>query len=230
LRRASLAIVFVAAALGASGCMKIYPDPELPDVKVEWFEGDCGNGVDISLVLTGVDDPSEHYEMTVACDAYKTAFKDVKRQRFRLDGTLLDSSGGVVGESAYDVDLRNGFDVTASLFFGGADSFRVAYVFDAGATCQSLAADEVDVVFSMGGQVFATAGVPCDFGEVSSYASPGTYSMMGFALRYTNNSGIVVAATQQPLDNILIQSGLRVDLGTIVLTPCGSTCPDPFGP
>ncbi|MBL0219514.1 MAG: hypothetical protein IPQ07_37305 [Myxococcales bacterium] len=62
------------AALGLTGCMRIYPDPELPDVTVLWGEQDCRDGTgNVAITLTGVDTPSTA-TTTVPCTDHTVAF------------------------------------------------------------------------------------------------------------------------------------------------------------
>src|ERR1051325_8713627 len=85
--RASLVAVI---ALG--GCMRIYPDPDLPDVEVSWTKDDCAPGTgDVVVSLVGVDTPSYRSDVTVACNTLKTTYNDVARERYRVEGQLLDT-------------------------------------------------------------------------------------------------------------------------------------------
>ena len=224
MRRAELALLAL-VLLGASGCMKIYPDPELPDVLVEWYEGDCqDDGVNIEITMTGVDDPTERHTATVACEMMKTTFKDVSRQRFHVTGSLVDGMGGVFAASEADVDLRNGFDETAYLYFGVAFSnFRVSWTFDMGDTCTSLNADGVQVIFLRNGEPYFASGGPCELGTINDSGQPGTYSVGAAAFDF---DGVTVAYSMQPIPDVTIGFSGHVDIGTIVLTACGSTCPD----
>ncbi|HUS28810.1 MAG TPA: hypothetical protein VMZ53_09875 [Kofleriaceae bacterium] len=219
--RASLLVV-----VALTGCMRIYPDPELPDVEVEWYEGDCDQpGIgDVSIELTGIDDPTAHHNVTVACGPAKTVIKDVSRQRFKVVGQLLMTSGEVYSAAEYEVDLRNGFDQTAYLYFGSFDTFRVAWTFDMGATCASVGADGVSVMFSMNDEPFFATDERCELGALTGSAPSGTYSIS--AIAYNFDSGAVLATSLAPVPDVTIQAGMRVDIGTIVLTPCGSSCPD----
>src|SRR5688572_16748673 len=159
--------------------MKIYPDPELPDVQVEWYEGDCaGDVANIDIVMTGIDDPSERYTATLACTAMKTEFADVTRQRFHVTGVLKDAMGADAGTTETDVDLRNGFDETAFLYFGIAfTNFRIAWTFDMGASCESLGADGVDVMFEQNGQFAFIHGGWCDLNMLTGNAFGGPFTV-----------------------------------------------------
>jgi hypothetical protein len=223
LRRADLVVAL--ALLGLSGCMKIYPDPELPDIEVTWYEGDCDDETStIEITATGIDDPTERHMTSIACTAMKTTFKDVTRQRFHVTGSLKDAMGGVYGASETDVDLRNGFDETAYLYFGVAFSnFRVAWTFDMGDTCASLGAEGVDILFSMNGQPEFAMGAPCDLGTFNGSSPPGTFSVSATA--YNFDSG-TVAYSMEPIPDVTIGFSGRADIGTIVLTACAPTCPD----
>jgi len=205
--------------------MKIYPDPELPDVEVNWYDGDCVDGTgDVEVEMIGVDDASERYTTTVVCRVAKTTFVNVSRQRFHVTGKLHDDAGGVFSAAEADVDLRNGYDESAYMFFGGSFSnYRVGWTFDMGATCESIGADAVEVLFSINGQVFSGMGEFCDFGALTGSMPPGVYSVTAEAFTQDN---LTVATSLVPIDGANIGNNGITDIGTIVLTPCGSSCPD----
>jgi hypothetical protein len=209
------------AALALGGCMKIYPDPELPDVEVEWYEGDCFDGAgDIVLTLSGVDDTTVHEQVTVACSAVKATFKDVARQRYKLEGSLLDNAGEEFNHVAAELDLRNGVDEHTDLYFGGASNFRVAWTFDMGASCASLGALSVEVEFAIEGQPFFNAGAWCGDSRLLANAPDGTYTVI---LRAWGQEAPVAASPELP--DVTIGSGSITNAGTVVLTPCGADCP-----
>jgi len=201
--------------------MKIYPDPELPDVKVEWLDQDCENGSEVAVSLIGVDTPASRIDKVVACTDVTYTFVDVARERFRVEGELRDQAGEVFGNAQQDVDLRNGFDVTAFLYFGSFDNFRVRWTFDMGASCQSLAADTVLIVFSnLDGQVAWGLELPCDLGVVSTTMPTGTYTVHAEAT--ADSSTVALSPASAPLT--IMPKGIA-DAGTLVLSPCGAMCP-----
>ena len=206
------------------GCMKIYPDPELPDADVEWYSGDCevANG-DVSITLTGIDDPTEHHETSAPCNAVMTTLADLSRQRFHVAGMLHDEAGGPFAEAETDIDLRNGFDQTAYLYFDARNDVRVRWSFAMGATCGSLQVDGVSVVLSVDGVSYGDFGGPCDTILVAGSVPYGTYRVEAYAYRST---GQIVATLVDPIVDLMIQPGMRADLD-ILLTPCGSSCPQP---
>jgi hypothetical protein len=219
LRRAELAIL---AAVAFTGCMRIYPDPDLPDVKVRWGVQDCRPGTrDVAVRLTGLDATSEETR-TVACTDLVVVFADVARQRFHVGGDLLDLAGNVFTTSeGSDVDLRNGFDQSAGLYFDGFSNFRVAYVFDGGATCGSLGATSVEMAFSLPGEPDVDAfQFPCELARYTGSAPPGTYTARLRALA----SEQVVAASPETAPFVITESGFA-DLGVVTLTPCSAACP-----
>lgn len=203
--------------------MRIYTDPELPDVKVTWFDGTCNADIgDAALSMTGVDDTTEHHEMTVPCTALGATFVNVSRQRFHITGQLLDTSGGVYNAAEAEVDLRNGFDESVDLYFGAFDNYRIAWTFDMGATCGSIGADAVGIQFSQNGQVMFENDYPCPFGVSTGSAMKGVYTVGAEAFSF---NGPTRAVALQPIPNAVITPGSQIDLGTIVLTPCGASCP-----
>ncbi len=121
--------------------MKIYPDPELPDLDVEWNTEDCSADTpEVSISLVAVDEGTI-IEQVVPCDMLKTTLKDVDRKRYRIDGALLYADGTVFSSSNGEADLRNGISDDVYLYFGGSAYFRVAWDFASGASCASLDAD-----------------------------------------------------------------------------------------
>lgn len=218
MRRASLVLVAL------TGCMKIYPDPELPDVKVGWGDQDCRDGTgDVRVTLTGLDHDSTT-TTTVPCTDLKMRFPDVARERFHVDGALLDLAGNVfLTSDGGDVDLRNGFNKDTGLYFDGFSNFRVAWMFDGGASCASLAATSVAVVFSLPGMPdFEGFQYPCEFPELSRMVIPDTYTVHLEA--YTADEVTVVALSPETAPFVVTQSGFT-NLGTLTLTACGAACP-----
>ena len=219
MRRAELVI----AALGLTGCMKIYPDPELPDVTVTWGEQDCRDGTgNVAVTLTGIDAASTTTS-SVPCTDLTVVFPDVARQRFHVEGTLLDLAGNAfITSDGGDVDLRNGFDQSTGLYFDGFSNFRVAWMFDGGGTCASVGAASVRIVFSLPGMPEIDGfQYPCELSMLSRMVVPETYTAH---LEASSGQQRVVALSQETAPFVITENGF-VDLGTLTLTPCGVACP-----
>lgn len=221
MRRAKLA--FTLGALAASGgCMRIYPDPELPDIEVTWGEQDCRAGTgDVAVTVTGIDADST-VTSTVPCRDLAVTFADLARERFHVEGALLDTAGAVfVTSDGGDVDLRNGFDQGTGLYFEGFSNFRVAWAFDGGATCESLGANSVGIFFTRSGTPDVEAyQYPCEVLRYSSLIAPATYTvrLRAFAIEQ------VVAASPETAPFEITETGF-VDLGVQTLSACGASCP-----
>ena len=218
LRRASLT-----ALIALGGCMKIYPDPELPDAKFEWFTGDCENGgVEIDIAITGVDDPTEHHELTVPCSDEKATIKDVKRQRFNVMAQTRDAMGE--GKMAYTevLDLRNGYDTTAYLYFGTFDNFYAVWRFEVGTTCASVGANLVNIEFYVGDQFYSATGGSCADGMLIGSCDPGVYSVIARAMDFNTFETFAVS---QPVEVTLTKD--FANIGPLLLVPCAPDCP-PF--
>lgn len=204
--------------------MKIYPDPELPDIDVEWFDGDCMNESDtIRLVLSGVDDPSVQQELTAECSDVKTTFVDVPRQRYKLSASLLDATGDEFSRSpAQELDLRNGIDETAYVYFGGFNNFYVSWQFEAGVTCGSLGAEFVSaLLLDPDGTTVAASGSQCFDMTIFGSGPNGTYDIDVVA--YDENGNAV--ATAPRFEDVVLSFDMSVNLGVVTLTPCGASCP-----
>jgi hypothetical protein len=218
LRRADVLAMSTLLAALAGGCMRIYPDPELPDLEVTWFEGDCRPGTgDVVVTLIGLDEDTRD-ERTVACSAASTTFEDVPRQRYRIEGVLLDDSGATFVDGLQEVDLRNGLDSTVYLYFGAVANFRVAWTFDMGATCTSLGAELIEVAFLPSG---FTSYATCFEGAYFGSPGNGTYTVILRAIA----ADAVVAVSPESAPFTLM-SPLFTDIGTLALTPCGASCPE----
>jgi hypothetical protein len=218
-----------AIALGLGGCMRIYPDPELPDVRVEWdAEFECADATDRVVVsLSTVEPPAEVGMATVPCGDAGVRFDDVARVRYRLAARLEDATGAVFGGHDEDLDLRDGLNERVFAFFGRSfgTSFRVAWTFDMGASCQALSATQVFLQASMpgGGPAFFFFA-PCDAPVyVNAIPLEGTYTLTARAIA---DNGVVAAAPESA--PFTITPGAAIDLGTLTLSPCGAACP-PLG-
>lgn len=216
--RASL----LAAVVLGGGCMKIYPDAELPDVEAEWPDVDCrGNAGEVTLVLVGVDDTAFRQERNVPCLDLGATFADVPRQRFRIEAALHAQTGEVTASYDEDLDLRDGLDARSYVYFGGYDNLRVGWTFDVGASCTSLGATAVMLEFSTPQLPHpATFVPPCEASPFSTYLPEGVYTIIARAI-----AGEVTLAISPRTPELTVTADGLTDAGTLVLSPCGAACP-----
>jgi hypothetical protein len=206
-----------------SACMRIYPDPELPDLKVEWREDDCRAGTsDVTVTLDSMDSDLV-FDGRAACRVGKLAFDDLPREQYELHGLLLDTNDGVFSRTYDLIDLRSGSSQRSSLYFGGGSNLRVAWVFDMGASCESLGADAMAIDLLPGG---FTQRAFCGNNPYFGFAGGGTFSVR---LRAEigglfGDTPVTVAASAETAPTSF-GNGL-VDLGTITVTPCEPDCPE----
>lgn len=198
-----------------AGCMRIYPDPELPDVRVEWFEDDCRPGTgNIAMALIAVETDAR-IEVTVPCANLAASFVDVPRELYRFEARLLYGDGEAFSRSDAEVDLRDGFDEEVSLYFGGFSNLRVAWAFDMGATCQSLGATGMELTFSFPDATLAFATlVPC---ELTPHF--GSYPDGVYTLRLRALAGGTTVASSTESDEFEIIDPELTDLGEATLSP-----------
>jgi hypothetical protein len=217
LRTDRLSIALTSVLLAS--CMRIYPDPELPDVEVSWYDGDCDEDTgDVVVALVGVDSPSR-VEMTSGCTGPDVVFEDVKRERYRVEATMLHPDGTLYLESAWDADLRDGIDEKVDLYFNRYASFHVAWTFDMGASCASLGADAIALhLLPDGDQIYAD----CRDTPYIGYTSLGKYTMQLRAV-----AGPQTVAISPESAPFMLTPFAPTEIGTLTLSPCAPTCPEP---
>lgn len=209
--------------------MRIYPDPELPDIKVEWFtDGDCVADTDrVAVSVTAGDPAVEVASATAPCADASLRIVNIARERYHVTATLEDATSAMLGYYEEDIDLRDGLDQRVSVFFGrGFETLiRGAWTFDLGASCDSLSATQVTFRFAMPGEpAFAFAGDRCAAGMVlQSVPVLGTYIVSARAI---GDNGVVAISPDSP--PIAFSPSQFVELGTFVLSPCGASCPPGF--
>jgi hypothetical protein len=222
-----LALLLVAAA----GCMRIYPDPELPDVIVEWLP-ECGDdGVTVRLEAVGADGAVVGSD--VACADGKGRIEDLARGATRVTAMLLDAGGEVLGRALpEEVDLTAGHSVrTYVSYFARDESFLwTAWTFTGGDTCESLRVGRIVLDYrseDLGASGTLEVGW-CGDDELQFFSAieGGTYTLRAFALRGDDASAI---AASEPRAGVVIgDGGLVVDLGTFELTRCAGDCGRPL--
>lgn len=207
-----------ASSLVLGGCMRIYPDPELPDIELSWFDDDCREGTsDIAVTLSGVDEPSQ-LDATVPCSDLRVTFKDVARQQYRLEAALLNDDGTIFSRFRDQIDLRDGSDKRVPLYLGGGAYFRVAWTFDMDATCASLGANGIAIDL-----------VPSDFPLMTRCDATPFLGLIGsgtFSVRLRALANWTTVAVSPQLDDVVVAPPAFTDLGTLTLSPCGTACPD----
>jgi len=211
---------FLIISLGLlTGCLRIYPDPELPDVEITWFDGDCMQAMatKVSVSLTGIDDPSQHADAEVACSDQKMTFADVQRIRFHITAVMRDAAGHKLGIADFqDTDLRDGLDKTTDLFFNiFGPNFSVAWAFEGDATCTSLAAETVALRFTpTDGTPPLTVDQPCEAQLFYGFAPLGTVTVSARAL--AASVAVAESAESAPL---VVAEDMFTDAGTLTLVP-----------
>lgn len=202
--------------------MRIYPDPELPDVEVEWYDGYCADGAAMVLTLTGVDDETFAQQLSVPCRDQRATFEDVARERFSLVAALHDQAGAERARAEpISVDLRNGLDETAYPYFT-IDNFSIAWQFESGYTCASTGFGYVSVHGStpQGLRVFAQSA-PCQAMSLIGTGPEGTWNVDVIAY---DADGVPVAAAPR-IEAATLTFDTLTDLGLVTLAPCGVECP-----
>lgn len=215
-----------AVVLALGGCMRIYPDPDLPDVVIEWSDTDCVEGsARVRLSLHPADAPSTVSGMlTVPCADRKASFVDVARERYQLKAAIEDDAGELVSTYDDELDLRNGRNVKRSAYFGGSPlltNLRVGWTFAPGVSCESLAATSVSLRFAdpAADPAFAL-DVPCDPPVYLGWMQRGRFTLSAAVL--AGESVVATSPATEPLD---ISAEAVTDFGTLTLSPCGEQCP-----
>lgn len=212
----SSALTSLVLAGSLAGCMKIYPDPELPDVDVQW-DGECqSDTTTVHVALLDWESEAVLHEQSTACEDRELTFEDVARERFRVKGTIFEGDAEV-DHALFDVDLRDGLGETVHLYFGGFNSFSASWVFADGASCDSVGArwGVLDLQFEGNPDAFPVTSGPCENGILTTIVSPGRVRVR---IRAETNDGRTVATS--PLSElIVIPPGGITDAGTFTLTP-----------
>jgi hypothetical protein len=212
LRRGDVLVGIAVVSVALGGCMRIYSDPELPDVVTEWSDVDCRPGTgNVVVALIG----TTRTEVTVPCTDLGVTFADVAREQYRVEAFLEDSAGEPFSRSDGEVDLRNGFDETVFLYFGGIANYRVSWNFSDGATCESIDADFMNLRFTeTDGALTFEDFAPCmrtpHFGRVPD----GSYTLVITAIK---TSGTVAMSAES--EDFSIMDPDLTDLGVITLLP-----------
>jgi hypothetical protein len=206
--------------------MRIYPDPDLPDVRVEWFvDFDCRSATDVAVAAIYQLDPvTEIRALAAPCVDGALRLVDVPRAPLLVTTTLEDAAGAALRNAIQAIDLSDGRGERVYAGFGAeVDAFATAsWSFAPGASCGSLGADFVDVAFSVaGGRVAFVAGVPCtDVRFTAPVGLEGTVTAQVIA-----RSGERAVAASPPSAEIRLARGAIADFGTLALSPCGADCP-----
>lgn len=216
----ALTKLFVLAAGVTGGCMKIYPDPELPDIVVTWDEYSCEDGSEqVRISLYAFEGTAPIDERTVPCNAVSVRFEDVARERYRVDGEL------VAGEQTYttdgvEADLRDGVNERVYMYFDTFSNLRIEWTFEPGSSCSSLGAQWVAIDVAYPDEAFGFSNTtPCQLPSYMMHLSEETFRIRVRAI--ANNRTVAVA----PEQDVVIGPGLT-DLA-VVLAPCGADCPEP---
>jgi hypothetical protein len=209
-------------AVLAGGCMKIYPDTELPDVEVQWEDFDCVDGTgDVRIELLAFETSEVVAETTVACTALAVTFEDVARERYRVEGSLLDTDGSVYSRNRSPVDLRDGISERVPLYFGAFSNFRIGWTFETG-TCATSGARVIVIDFAyMESPTFETFFEEgCLFSPYFGFLPEGSHRV-----RLRARANLETLAVSPTLDVVIVANEVT-DVGTVVLAECGADCPD----
>lgn len=228
-------MVSAACALGAlslGGCMRIYPDPELPDVLVKWEpEFTCEEDDERVVVsLSSVEPAAEVGTATVPCEDGSVRFDDVERIAYRVLARLEDQAGVVLGGDEREIDLRDGISEQIDAYFGRTpeSNLRVEWAFDMGASCQSLGATRVVTIANMvgGGPFFFNDGA-CTIGVLMGVIPvEGTYTVRAWAIADEDGRTVAAAPASAPF---AVSRDEIAEPAPLTLSPCGSACP-PISP
>lgn len=210
----------LAIAALLTGCMKIYPSSELPDIDVEWYSEECDTTPEIAITLVNLDTGAAS-ETTHPCADQRATIEDVDRVRFRVDGSLLEPDGTVFVTASDEADLRNGINDEVYLYFPRDAYLRVLWQFADGASCESLEVDTVALDFLDPSYGVFTETTSCTAGVYVGYPFGSNLTVQIRAV----SRGATVAISERS-ETIVVMPPERVDVGPLTLVPCGTECPN----
>ncbi len=220
-----LAAVIAAAAASSAGCMRIYPDPELPDVIVEW-SSECVDGArTVRVELT-----SSAGEVTTAdfeCLAWEGRVEDLDREEHTVHVAVLDAQQEVLGRAIpTTVDLRDGVSkrTYVGTFLVDEGLIDVAWTIAASETCATLGTDTVELRLTR--ETSSTSlTANCSAGTLD-YDIPVEAGSYAAQLHAVDNATYQTVAISPLLPDVVVRPrGETTDLGTLELTRCAPSCP-----
>ena len=206
-------------AVALTGCMRIYPDGEMPDLHVYWTESDCRPETPSVRVAVSLRDDTPVAEQTVPCEALQMTFKDVKPARYQVDSSLLLPDGEAFSAWRNELDMRDGFDAEEYVYFGGGGYLRIGFELADGATCTSIGADLVLLEFEDDLGNPTTTSTACELSPWvgSPFGASSTYTVQ---LRAVDYETITTRAISPVVGPFTVMPPMLTNLGTITLTPC----------
>jgi hypothetical protein len=203
--------------------MRIYADPELPDVVVKWADFTCPDDVgDVRVELRSYDTDELRFEATGRCTDRSVTVADVDRERYRVRGYLLDRASEVYDASSGEADLRNGLSERVDMYWSGYANVVVGWQFANGDTCSSLGAEVV--------MVEQTRAEAPDYKLITVELCTDAITwftvvpgQLQLRVRGLGTAGTV--AISEPTPVLDVAQMMRTDTGSLVLAPCGTTCP-----
>jgi hypothetical protein len=211
--------------LSLASCMRIYPDTDLPDIRVEWSDFRCpaGSTVAIEVVPAG-QVPSGQVVASAPCGDLRVVAEDVDRAKLDVVGVVHEADGTMVSRRIERVDTRDGNNKQTYLSFPDPEygTVLLTWSFAQGASCTSVGATVVSVEF-LSESLGVFAGIfPCSAGMADREleVERGTYTLRLLA---SSQSGAKVAKALVP-GVVIAPRGAVTDLGTVELTPCVGPC------
>lgn len=195
--------------------MRIYPDTDLPNLEVTW-EPDCrDSAADVRVVLYRWGTQDVLGEMSAPCTDGEMHVVDIAREHYRVNGYLLDISGGVLdARQGSEVDMRNGLDARLPPMTFSFSNLKIAWSFADGASCESVHAGGV-IVQRLNGTDFTDEQFAlCEDSPLFTYTGGGPARLRMQAL---GDYGPV--ATSEVTPELVFTYTERTDAGTVTLVP-----------
>jgi hypothetical protein len=226
-----VALLFgLAATLSSGACMRIYADPDLPDVRGEWDASLCEEGTTITLSAsagpTSLDARADAeldgmVQVSAPCADGRAVLEDVARSELEVQGVARSAAGEMLTVASYRVDTRDGNNKKAFLNFPDPTfgRLRATWTFADGGTCDSnavalvwlrlTALDKLSSYFTM-----------CD-DDLPIEVLEGTYQLEVFG--QTIEGQVIRRAA--PIEGVVIAPrGALTELGEVRLEPCSGMC------
>jgi hypothetical protein len=206
--------------------MRIYPDSDLPDLRVEWSDDQCPEGATVSVELLQAGESASGQSVASApCAELRLTIENADRAKLQVVGVIRAADGTVVSQASEPVDARDGNNKQTYLSFlePGVGRYQVAWSFMPGSSCATVGASYVTVEFILDDEKTFSELFSCPPGkpDYQPAVEAGTYTVLVSAILL---SGPRLATAPPLVDVVIAPRGEVTDLGTVLLTPCTGTC------